>query len=287
VLKRVLSKFPDFPVRLVDRELDGFVQRRVWLPVDDSWISAPHHDPRKGLHFLRPHVVRAINNYAGRSRGWPRHPPYLAPDKFVGYETGTVQCVLRDAQSVDTDPAGETFISPRIKERLHTLPNGETIVIPHRRIKERPTGVDGVLLQDSSGALHWQSHVLIDDLTEAGTVKGWPVVVAERARQWDGQFAFHTSRPNADGTVEPDKRGLRPAQIGALHAIGAHWSLYHKAATIIMPTGTGKTETMLSVLANFMRAPLLVVVPADALRSQTARKFLTFGLLRNLAVLRP
>lgn len=67
--------------------------------------------------------------------------------------------------------------------------------------------------------------------------------------------------------------------------VGAHWSLEHQPATIVMPTGTGKTETMLAALAAFGRSPLLVVVPWDALRAQTAQKFLTFGLLRKLKVL--
>ena len=58
--------------------------------------------------------------------------------------------------------------------------------------------------------------------------------------------------------------------------------LYKQPATIVIPTGTGKTETMLSALAAYAREPMLVVVPSDALRSQTARKFLTFGLLRWL-----
>jgi superfamily II DNA or RNA helicase len=200
---------------------------------------------------------------------------------------GTIQCVLRGSQNVRVSLAGEIFISPRVKETLHALPNGEVIIITARRLKIRPPGVDGVLLRDNKGKLHWQTHTQIDQITEAADLTGWPTVVAERAREWTGRFEFRVERPNADGTTDPDKRGLRSPQIGALHAIGAHWSLYHKPATIIMPTGTGKTETMLSVLANFMRQPLLVVVPADALRSQTARKFLTFGLLRFLTVLHP
>jgi len=49
-----------------------------------------------------------------------------------------------------------------------------------------------------------------------------------------------------------------------------------------MPTGTGKTETMLAALATFVQGPLLVVVPSRVLRDQTARKFASFGLLREL-----
>ncbi len=45
-----------------------------------------------------------------------------------------------------------------------------------------------------------------------------------------------------------------------------------------MPTGTGKTETMLAVLA-FDPRKTLVIVPSDALRTQIAAKFVTLGIL--------
>lgn len=47
-----------------------------------------------------------------------------------------------------------------------------------------------------------------------------------------------------------------------------------------MPTGTGKTETMLAVLTSTRCERVLVVVPTDALRSQLAEKFETLGLLK-------
>jgi superfamily II DNA or RNA helicase len=46
-----------------------------------------------------------------------------------------------------------------------------------------------------------------------------------------------------------------------------------------MPTGTGKTETMLSLLITAQPECMLVVVPSKALRDQTARKFATLGIL--------
>jgi len=54
-----------------------------------------------------------------------------------------------------------------------------------------------------------------------------------------------------------------------------------------MPTGTGKTETMLAALAQFVRGTLLVIVPSQILRDQTVDKFLNFGLLRHLNALSP
>ena len=73
--------------------------------------------------------------------------------------------------------------------------------------------------------------------------------------------------------------GLRAPQLGALHAILAHRSMETaEPITIVMPTGTGKTETM---LAAFCHTPsrTLVVVPSDALRNQIADKFATLGIL--------
>lgn len=74
-------------------------------------------------------------------------------------------------------------------------------------------------------------------------------------------------------------RGLRKPQLGALHAILAHRSTEDsEPITIVMPTGTGKTETM---LAAYCHSPgrTLVMVPSDALRTQTANKFVSLGVL--------
>ena len=76
-------------------------------------------------------------------------------------------------------------------------------------------------------------------------------------------------------------KGLRPPQIGAIHATHAHWAVSDKPAIIVMPTGTGKTETMLSILVSKQCEKLLVVVPTDALRTQIANKFLTLGILKE------
>ena len=42
--------------------------------------------------------------------------------------------------------------------------------------------------------------------------------------------------------------GLRSAQLGALCSIKAHWTTSKYPATIVMPTGTGKTETMMATI---------------------------------------
>ena len=77
-------------------------------------------------------------------------------------------------------------------------------------------------------------------------------------------------------------RGLRRPQIGALHAALAHATRSTEPATIVMPTGTGKTETMLALnaLQRFQR--LLVVVPQMrcASRSQASSKPSAFSTSR-------
>lgn len=105
--------------------------------------------------------------------------------------------------------------------------------------------------------------------------------VNEVVASWCNGFSFLEEQTDEGGFVG----GLREPQLGALHAIHAHWSVNSDTATIVMPTGTGKTETMLSVLVSKSCKKVLVVVPTDALRNQIATKFLTFGLLKDLGVI--
>jgi superfamily II DNA or RNA helicase len=102
---------------------------------------------------------------------------------------------------------------------------------------------------------------------------------------WSTQFAFKAERREGVNVIET---GLRPPQIGALHALLAHWTVTTtEPATIVMPTGTGKTETMLAMLVAAQPDRLLVVVPTDALREQVAAKFVGFGLLQRFGVIGP
>ena len=198
---------------------------------------------------------------------------------------GQIRHVLRPATVVSVSSVEEVRVSPRKKGALYTLSNGEKLVLAVGRGHDRPEAADGVIVRSDTGELEWHTHRLIEGFESEVAAKGLPETAKALATKWNGKFLFKAEVANADGTVDPSNRGLRPPQIGALYAIGAHWSLSSHPATIVMPTGTGKTETMLSALANFIRGPLLVVVPSDILRSQTARKFLTFGLLRELGAL--
>ena len=73
-------------------------------------------------------------------------------------------------------------------------------------------------------------------------------------------------------------------QAGVLHAVASHWTLGHEPAIVVMPTGTGKTEVMIASSVATACERLLVMVPTDALRVQTARKFQTYGLLKEIGI---
>lgn len=79
-------------------------------------------------------------------------------------------------------------------------------------------------------------------------------------------------------------KGLRAPQIGALHAMLAERSMESdEPMTIVLPTGTGKTETMLAAWAH-TPGQTLVICPSDNLRSQIAEKFATLGVLPGAEV---
>lgn len=82
-----------------------------------------------------------------------------------------------------------------------------------------------------------------------------------------------------------DEIGLRNPQIGAIYAILAHWSYSNEVGTVVMPTGTGKTETMLSVLVKEQLKKLLIIVPTDPLRKQISEKFINLGILKTLKLI--
>lgn len=102
----------------------------------------------------------------------------------------------------------------------------------------------------------------------------------EVCNSWIGQFRFKEDNP------EIDERGLRLPQIGALHAISAHLSTDKELepATVVLPTGTGKSETMLATMVYRRTKCILVVVPSRSLRVQIANKFLHLGCLPELGV---
>lgn len=102
-------------------------------------------------------------------------------------------------------------------------------------------------------------------------------LVFEITNSWESGFVAKRE------DIQRGIAGLRPPQLGAIYAVQSHWTVHSDLATVVLPTGVGKTETMLSLLVAEQCPRLLVVVPTDALRTQIADKFVTLGLLKTPA----
>lgn len=85
-----------------------------------------------------------------------------------------------------------------------------------------------------------------------------------------------------------EPHALRRPQIGALHSVIGYWASGVTApGIVVMPTGTGKTETMLALLVAARPERLLVLVPTAALRDQIAAKFESLGILHTHQIVTP
>ncbi len=96
---------------------------------------------------------------------------------------------------------------------------------------------------------------------------------------WDNCFNF-----KEENSVN-NQFGLRTPQIGAIYSVLAHWKVADDIGTVVMPTGTGKTETMMSLLVTNKCEKLLVTVPTDSLREQLSKKFFNLGVLKEFGVI--
>ncbi len=81
---------------------------------------------------------------------------------------------------------------------------------------------------------------------------------------------------------EEGEIGLRLPQFAALSAIRAHWAISNSPATIVMPTGTGKSETMFTTIISERIPATLIIVPSNLLRNQIFEGVRNFGILPNL-----
>src|SRR6185369_8627018 len=132
------------------------------------------------------------------------------------------------------------------------------------RVKE----LQDILDLDEKTVLIWEQHYRKDVSR----------VASEISKSWADQFSF------IEENTSLNRLGLRQPQIGALHAIASHWSVTESPAIIVMPTGTGKTEVMLSTLVLGSCEKVLILVPSKPLRDQIFNKAVNFGCLTDIGV---
>jgi hypothetical protein len=178
------------------------------------------------------------------------------------------------------------FAIRRVNGYETTLESGETLKIISAKTA---TPLEADLILIAPGATEPERIAEVLELGEGRWMNAPPTRIdtldrsarAERLKVVSASWidAVHLREGRAAANGEAAQPGLRRPQIGALHAALAHATRSTDPATIVMPTGTGKTETMLALNANQRFERLLVVVPTDALREQIASKFETFGVL--------
>lgn len=101
----------------------------------------------------------------------------------------------------------------------------------------------------------------------------------EIINSWDNNFYFK------EESLSKNFYGLREPQIAALYSILSHLKSNDDfIGTVVMPTGTGKTETMLSTLIANKLDKIIIAVPSDALREQIYEKFIKLGLLKKFGI---
>ena len=103
--------------------------------------------------------------------------------------------------------------------------------------------------------------------------------VSEVLSSWtNNNFNYPKSKSESDP-------GFRFAQLGAIFSIKSHWTVSSSTATIVMPTGTGKTEVMIATVVSECRGKTCIIVPSDLLRRQTISRFCTLGKLREIGAI--
>lgn len=141
-----------------------------------------------------------------------------------------------------------------------------------------PDGFDYVLLTNKKATQErlenneikfkkWIKHPKIAEYTTDAIIESWK-----------NNFFF------IEESLDDNVNGLREPQIAALYSILSHLKISDEIGTVVMPTGTGKTETMLTTLIANKCEKVIITVPSDALRTQIFNKFYTLGLLKTFGI---
>lgn len=79
---------------------------------------------------------------------------------------------------------------------------------------------------------------------------------------------------------------LRKPQIWGIYSILSHYTVSNSVSTVVMPTWTWKTETMLWTLLTLKPVKgIIVIVPSDSLRTQISEKFINLWLFKDIWII--
>lgn len=84
----------------------------------------------------------------------------------------------------------------------------------------------------------------------------------------------------------PEGKGLRRAQLGAIHAIGGYFALpRNEPGLVVMPTGSGKTAVMIMSAFLLHAKRVLILTPSRLVRAQIAEEAAALSVLKDAGVL--
>ena len=192
----------------------------------------------------------------------------------VSVDTEIIRLTSRDTYSlsescslVSTDPL--------------VISDGDTKICFIKTGEPSPEGFDFVLecqhkptfkkiVNQEIKIIRWLKHPSFLDYTPSEIIESW-----------------HNGVHYCQEDPEKNRKGFRKPQLAALHCFIGNAIAPKETGVIVMPTGTGKTETMLASLVALPCRKLLCIVPSDALRNQIAYKFVSLGVLPEFGLVEP
>ena len=200
-------------------------------------------------------------------------PKSILIQKFFAGKNKTIRYYGENDFSVDNESATIISTEPFIVET-----NGQKVMFTNKLVEDIPADCQYVLktrLKPRKSMLRTGNLECIEWLKHPNVTNDTP---EEIVSSWKGKFLY--KKEDHDNEIE----GLRTPQLGAIYAFMSNAQEPKDRGIIVMPTGTGKTETMLSVLVANQCKKVLVTVPYDPLREQLANKFIKLGILPKFKI---
>lgn len=200
-----------------------------------------------------PEVLEENRSIAGNRLSWQANPAFLVGCEFFEHDRNSL--------------LAKTSLDPPWDEMVLRLPHCRAEMPTHKPVLKVRGPFSDIAAIGPETALEWVRH-------PADRIQNKPEDIVA---SWKDGFRFK------EENIEDDMPGLRRPQLGAIHAVAAYLAVQpEEAATVVMPTGTGKAETMLGALVCCQCSRVLLLAPSDILRSQLFDKFRTLGCLPDI-----